>query len=114
MNKLLKIALLLGLIRAWQCHGVEYPPLPIAPGKAPVNAPGSPARPLSAEWEVTAAYLDVLEISDCPDFAIHTDIEGPYEVRDVDGVLCYHVPLPVGYAKAFLRVRRWWGNPWIL
>lgn len=114
MNKLLKIALILGLIRAWQCHAVEYPPLPIAPGKPPASLPGSTARSLSAEWDVTAACRDVLEISNRADFGTHADMEGPYEVRDIAGISCYHVPLPVGYAESFFRVRRVWGNPWVL
>jgi len=36
MNKLLKIALVLGLIKAFQLHGAELPPLPIAPVRGAV------------------------------------------------------------------------------
>ena len=61
-----------------------------------------------------AAGFDVLEISPCVDFDASVDIPGPYEVRDINGVLSYYVPVPVGYSKAFFRVRRVWGNPWIL
>jgi hypothetical protein len=114
MDKLLKIALILGLIKAFQSKAVEYPPLPLAPGKSPVDAPGIPARSLSAEWDVTAACRDVLEISNRADFGTHADMKGPYEVRDIAGISCYHVPLPVGYAESFFRVRRVWGNPWVL
>lgn len=110
MKKLLAIALIL----AGTVSAIEYPPLPVSPGKPPRSAPGTPAKPLRATWNVSATARDVLEISDCPDFSSTQDIAGPYEVREIDGVLCYYVSVPVGYAQAFFRVRRWWGNPWIL
>lgn len=113
MNKLLKIALILGLLKAWQCHGVEYPPLPTAPGHAPTSLPGSPARSLFAVWEVSAGVRDVLEMSDRPDASVWIELTGPYEVREVNGISSYWVRVPIGYAKSFFRVRRDWGNPWI-
>jgi hypothetical protein len=113
MNKPLKIALVLGLLQAFQLHAREYPPLPVAPNRPPVDAPGIPARPVVAVWEVTAGTRDVLEMSDRPDAAVWMDLPGPYEVREVDGVSSYWVRVPIGYAKSFFRVRRDWGNPWV-
>ena len=113
MKKLLLIALLLGLIKARTLHA-ELPPLPVNPGKPPVDLPGTVARPLFAMWHVDASALDVLEISGCADFTLPQDVAGPYETRDIDGVLNYYVPVPVGYAQAFFRVRRVWGNPWVI
>lgn len=113
MNKLLKIAFVLGLIRAWQCAAVEPPPLPVNPGKPPVSVPGTTAKSLVAMWNVSSTAFDVLEISPCADFSSKQDVPGPYEVREINGILCYYVPVPVGYSKAFFRVRRFWGFPWI-
>jgi hypothetical protein len=103
MKKSLKIIFLLGLLKA----------LPVVAG-SPHGVPrGNEARPLFAHWTFIAGYRDVLEISDLPDFTTHTDIPGPYEVHNLGGVPTYSVPVPVGRAKAFFRVRREWGFPWL-
>lgn len=114
MNKLLKIALVLGIALARTLTAVESPPpLPVIPNRSPVDAPGTFARPLFTLWDMTSGTRDVLEMSNQPGNGIWMDIPGPYEIREIEGISTYYVPTPVGYAQAFFRVRREWGNPWI-
>lgn len=112
MKKLLWVALILGLILARKVTAREYPPLPISPGKPPTDAPGVPARPVFVAWHIEAGTRDVLEMS--ADTITWRDLAGPYEVRELeDGFSNYYVRVPAGYSKAFFRVRRVWGNPWV-
>lgn len=111
MKKLLLIALLLGLIKA-RTLLAEYPPLPPDRGAVPyTDAPGTVEKPLFAAWSFEVDTFDVLEMSS--DAVTWSDLPGPYEVRPLDGQSSYYVRVPVGYAKAFFRVRRVWGNPWV-
>ena len=91
---------------------VTLPPLPEHPGNPPRNSEPVPVTPLSAQWEINAACRDILEYraSIAHDWE---EIPGPYDALDVDGILCYTVPVAVGHTAAFFRIRRDWGNPWV-
>ena len=110
MKKLLWIALILSLIVA-RMHAREYPPLPVSPNRPPVDRPVPGEKPLFLTWNVTSGTRDVLEFS--ADMLTWADLPGPYQVLDFEGAASYWVPVPRGYAKAFFRVRRDWGNPWV-
>lgn len=110
MKKLLLVALILGLILARKVTARELPRLSASP-KPLTDAPGIPSRSVFAAWHVEAGTFDVLEMSS--DMETWIDVAGPYAVRDLGSTLNYWVRVPAGYAKAFFRVRRVWGNPWV-
>lgn len=92
----------------------KLPPLPVNPNIVPRSILQTTQAPLVLAWSVGSACRDVLEMSASPAFEVIHDLPGPYRVvQELDGDWGYRVSVPVGYAAAFFRVRRAWGNPWI-
>lgn len=88
------------------------PPLPMHPGGVPDSRPPQPPRALAVQWDIAASCRDILETS--PDAEHWQDFPGPYTVSQTGETPVYHIVLDTNSPLGYFRIRRDWGNPWII
>lgn len=81
------------------------------PRRAIVPVPG---HGVTVFWTIDAACRDVLEMTADLNSGQWAEVAGPYPALDTGGLLEYRVTVTGNAAQSFFRIRRDWGNPWVI